>query len=128
MKLHVNKVTEAQANSAMVSFSSALGNASARWMGLPPIVGNEYEVEIDVPGILKWGDEISESLTPVESIFEEGGQVCIVGQLKSIDEDGVAAIQFSNDIVLVEVNSTPGSVPSHVLIKIPHLQLFDRHL
>ena len=128
MKLHINQVINAQAESATVSFSSTYGNATSRWVGTPPEVGCDYDVEIDVPGILRWNTEISKAQTSVQSIFEDDGKVCIFGQLKSIDEAGVAVIQLHDDMILVEVKGIPSPIPDYVLIKVPFLQLFDANL
>ena len=128
MRLRVKRIVEIKPDAATVSFSTHLGDASGQWVGELPTVGGNYEVEIEVPGVLKWNTEISETQRTVESVFEENSQVCIVGRLQSIDDDGVAAIQLCNDILLVEIVGTPSSIPCEVLIRVPLLRLFDTRL
>jgi len=128
MRLRVNRIVEIKPGAATVSFGTQLGDASGQWVGDLPIVGGNYEVEIEVPGVLKWNTEISETQSTVESVFEENSRVCIVGRLLAIDDDGVAAIELCGDIILVEIVGTPSSIPCSVLIIVPSIRLFDTHL
>lgn len=127
MRIRVNQIRRALGETAMVTFESALGRASALWMGPAPEEGAEYDVEVEVPGVVTWGSEISETLAE-ESICEEDGRVCLVGRVQSLSDDGVAAIQLGGDVVLVELADAPRAIPRAVLIRVPEIRLFDARL
>lgn len=127
MRIHVRHIGEVQADGVTIAFDSSLGSASARWVGELPDEGASCEVELEVPGVLTWGSEIADTLAD-ESIFEEKGRVCLVGCVRSLSDDGVAAIQVGHDIVLVEIAGAPREVSRKVVIRVPEIKLFDTGL
>jgi hypothetical protein len=124
MRIHVSEIRSHRADIAIVKFESPLGGATAQWAGTKPDIGALYEVELEVPGLLTWGSDIVETLAR-ESIYEEGGRICLVGCVQSLGDDGVVAIQVGNDIVLVETVGAPSAIPRRVLICVPEIKLFD---
>lgn len=127
MQIHVSNIREVQAGAATIIFDSPLGRAYGCWVGEVPDEGASYEVELEVPGVLTWGAEIAETMAG-ESIFEEGGRVCLIGCVQSLGADGVAAIRLGNDIVLVEIAGVPSTVPRRVIVRVPQINLFDAGL
>jgi len=124
MRIQVSEVRYHRADIATIKFESPLGEGTAQWAGAKPDIGALYEVELEVPGLLTWGSDIVETLAR-ESIYEEGGRICLVGCVQSLGDDGVAAIQVGNDIVLVETTGAPSAVPRRVLICVPEIKFFD---
>lgn len=127
MRVRVVKVNQAQGGTATLSFESSLGKATALWVGKPPLQGLEYEVEIEVPGVLVWGTEIS-ATSSQESIYEEDGRVFLVGRVQSLSDDGVAAIRLGGDTVLIEIADAPLEISMKVAICVPQIKFFDVNL
>ena len=126
--MYVDQIRFGEGDCVIVHFESQLGSAYARWIGSTPERGIEYDVELEVPGTLRWGREIrgkSETTVAEERIFEQGGTVHLVGRLESIDEQGTGTIRFGGDIVLIEIVDVPRTIPGWVHICVPQLQLFD---
>jgi hypothetical protein len=127
MRIHVNHIRDVHEGTTTVDFESKLGRAWAHWIGAIPDENADYDVELEVPDILTWGLEITET-TASDSIFEKEGGVCLVGRVLSLGDDGVAAIRLRDDIVLVEIADAPRPIPRCVLIRIPRLELCDARL
>jgi hypothetical protein len=127
MRIRIDRVQDVRPGSATVSFTSPLGIATARWIGTVPDEGACHDVELEVPGVLTWGSEISET-TAGASISEEMGQVCLVGCIRSLSDDGVAAVQIGSDTVLVEMRGSHVAVPRKVVIRVSEIRLLDVNL
>ena len=71
-----------------VEFSSEFGNAIAYWEGREPLVNSNYHVEIDIDGILSYGEEIKISREEKCLIrIREDIMINIIGLLESVDND-----------------------------------------
>jgi hypothetical protein len=123
MRVRINKV-ESTKSDVVVAFESLFGSASAQWKGPIPEVGADYEVELEVTGILVWGSEIFET-TEATSIYEKEGHVFLVGQLQSLNDESAAVAKIGDNVILIEIAKVPSVVPGGVLIRAPYLQLFD---
>lgn len=128
MKINITKIKKLEEAQAAVQFDSSWGSAPATWMGEAPEVGNEYDVEIEVPSALNWGEDIYESLKSGVGIFESDGRACLTCHLDSIDENEVATILFGDDVLLIEVKGMPTPHPALVLLKPAILHLFNINL
>ena len=124
MRIRVESLEQA-GQVATVSFTCLVGSARARWMGGVPIVSVDYEVELEVPGILKWGEQIVETKQTRPAISQQAAQALIVGTLSAMRSEGVAEVRVGDDIILVEVDRIGGKVPCNVVIRTADLQLFD---
>ena len=127
MHITVLHVISENLGSPWVSFECALGRGSAQWFGQAPCDGLDYDVEIDVPGILEWQSEIFESSGPAR-MSDENGEFSIVGQFITLDESGVASIRLDNDIILVQTNRMPEKIPDFLAIRLSNLMLYEIHL
>lgn len=128
MKILIVEISKARENDAVVYFSSEFGMAHGKWVGSLPEVNTEYEVEIDISDVLRWGKDIFEIADKSETLMEKNGETCITGQLKSVDDEYVALISLAHDSFFVELSSAPSSVPCYVLIKTSLLQLFNSNM
>lgn len=124
MKIGVLEVQSSENTVSTVIFDSALGKATAYWRGRAPTKGIEYDVELEIPDVLTWGVDVFPTDAPA-SIYEEGGRVCLAGEVRSADDDGVIALALQSHILLVEIRNLPTVMPSRVLIRAPQVLLFD---
>ena len=101
MQVRILKISVEPLGKITVGFDCLSGKGHGFWVGHPPIKGEHYEVEIDIADVLNWGEDIArysgESDEPLN-----GDATCLLGQLDSIDENGVAAIRLENGVILVE--------------------------
>lgn len=127
MQVHITDVN-IRGKDVSVSFLSTEGAGNALWYGEYPKVGRIYEVEIEVPGILRWGESIKASEKNTTSISNEGDNIYIVGIVNSIDENGVVVVQIGNEAILVETVNWPTITPHFAQIKVERIKLFDIRL
>lgn len=60
MKIIIKSFEENNAEKE-VEFSSEFGEGTALWQGTLPKEGIAYDVEIEIPNVLKWGKDIHET-------------------------------------------------------------------
>ncbi|ALV06922.1 hypothetical protein [Roseateles depolymerans] len=125
MQVQLHQFRQVNGSMSMVTFESPLGWGTAQWVGQRPEEGARRQVELAVPGMLTWGYEVAGSPHEEEAIFEEEGRVCLVGRVRWSSEDGVTAVKLGNDLVLVGIANAPALMPTHLLLRVPRLQLFD---
>ncbi len=66
MSIRVTSIRHELSGNYVVAFDSYIGSAKATWSGDTPVIGHEYDVEINVECNVTWGAEIKpcESDTP----------------------------------------------------------------
>lgn len=89
-----------------------------------PEMNAEYEIEIDIPGTLRWGEQINATTQMTPGVFEQGGETFLSGSLQRFDGN-VAEVMLAEDVILIEVDRVGCEMPCHVVIKTRDLQLFD---
>jgi hypothetical protein len=124
MRVRVKSVGSASASQTCVSFVCDIGGGSGQWLGSAPSVDAEYDVEIDLLGVLKWGEQVraTEQLAP--SLAQREQLTVVVGTLQAFDGE-VAELRLLDDVVLVEVDRVGSEVPCQVEIQTRGLRLFD---
>lgn len=109
----------------LVVFDSEYGSARARWGDQVPEAGLEYQVEIEIPGVLHWGSDIISTSGAQPSIQSEADKMLLVGVLESASEDGVAVVRLGDTTFMIETNGPAPSVGSNLLIQVNELILYD---
>lgn len=108
-----------------VRCSSPYGNFCADWQSVEPSMNMKYIVEIEIPGVFKWGDTIKQSNEREFQIRKGSEHVSFNGVLDSIDEDGCASIRFGDSIILLETEGEPISLGKYVSFQSVDVFLFD---
>lgn len=106
MRVKITKVLAENKNGIDVEFSTELGNCKGRWLGVKPLVGSSYEIEIEIPSTLKWRHDI---LLAQDKIFRIGmnkNNISLIGILES-NENNFSSLQLGNTIVLLETEGIP---------------------
>lgn len=124
MKVTVQKILGVHEGVQVILFSSSQGEAQAQWQGELPIVGNEYDVEFEIPAALKWGVHLFSTSEHRSAVAMDGKSVSIIGKLISVDESSLV-IQVGSGIVFIETENFLEPTPEYVLIKAPNLVVFD---
>lgn len=96
-------------------------------MGTALMVGSEYEVELDIPDKLIWGEHIDVTRPSALAIAERDGDTLLFGALQSFDGK-VAELRLGDDLILVEVDRVDCQLPCNVELKVHQLRLFDANL
>lgn len=124
MRLRIRSI-EKNLDGALVYFSSPVGDACGRWIGSPPSVDQEYEVEFDIPETLRWGQDVEETVVDQDSIFQKEDGIRIIGEIASFDDDLVATVRLGNSLFLVGFDRRPPSSVRRIEIKTGSIGLFD---
>lgn len=96
-------------------------------MSAAPAVNSEYEVELDIPGKLIWGEQIDVSQSSTPAILEQDGNTLMFGTLQSFD-GSVAEMRLGEELMLVEVDRVECQLPCNVAINTRQLRLFDANI
>lgn len=123
--MHVKIIgLESQAAGLFVTSSTQFGEFTARWMGEKPELGCTYHVEVEVPNIVTWEQEIRLSSEKMHFIRQEEDYILLNGELNAVEEDGVICIGLGASIFLVETEGVPSEIGNYVTCKVSEVQLF----
>jgi hypothetical protein len=127
MRITITDIRDAE---RLVSFTSAAGAASGIWRGSrSPQIG-QCDVELDIPGRLRWGHGIAKSNRTSAGLRELDGECELVGRAIEWDGAGVLTIEVGGGIVLVETADRPADdvVAGYVALRVPVLELYPSAL
>jgi hypothetical protein len=119
MKIEITAVYTDKFNTLLVDFRSHIGECKAIWVGQKPILGNSYDIEIDVVDKLLWGENILLYNGETFKIQYKDDHISLVGKLIAVEEKGCAVTKLDNDIMLLETFGEPFEVGRFIEI-LPH--------
>jgi hypothetical protein len=96
-------------------------------MSAAPAVNSEYEVELDIPGRLIWGEQINVTESTTPAILERDGETLVFGTLQRSD-GSAAELRLGEELILVEVDRVECQLPCDVVVKTHQLRLFDANI
>jgi hypothetical protein len=111
--------------SGRVEFSSDWGQAKGMWCGDMPQVGQQVDVELDIPVDLKWGVDIIPTDQGVHAIRVEGDVILLFVFCEAVDTDGVVTARLGGSLLLLDTSGNPGYCPGHYLVKTRQLLLYS---
>lgn len=86
-----------------VKFTSTLGDGVASWSGEMPLVGCNYNVEIDIDEVLKFGENLIPSDKNISSVNVIDGKAVFVAEVISYEDDGILTISLGGNVVFLEI-------------------------
>lgn len=86
----------------MVAFSCLHGTGVAEWIGVLPIVGGVYDVELQVNDAFIWGGNIRPSKKVEKKIEYLNGQTSIFAKKIALEDDGCLVLSLEG-IFFVDV-------------------------
>ncbi|MFU8646683.1 hypothetical protein ACNA06_05070 [Lysinibacillus sp. RSDA_15] len=111
-----------------VVFSSKFGEGIALWQGAIPKEGNSYDVELEIPNLLKWGKDIQGKKSNCFLIEILDNKVCFEGTLESIsEEDGCCVVRLGDSIILLETEGVPLEVQSYLRFETDNIILYENN-
>lgn len=111
-----------------VSFQSLFGKGLAAWVGGPPQIGQEYDIEMTLDEAFCWGENIKPSANNIDLFYTVKGKTHLTAELISIDDDKCAAIRLNGLIILIELDSVPEEKPSHINLTTTQIHLYPTRL
>lgn len=87
-----------------VRFNCEFGTGAGLWHGSTPWTSAEYDVELEVPGVLLWGRDLAAGPDAAPMIFSGQDTTHLCAQLESVSDDGVIALRLGTSIVRVETS------------------------
>jgi hypothetical protein len=127
MRVRLESLANVLSHQTFVSFASTIGRAHGRWVGPRPEIKSEYEVELEIPGPLRWGEQINVTEQMIPAVFEQGGDTFLIGTLQRFDGT-VAEVTLADSVMLVELDRVACTMPCQVVIRTRDLQLFDANV
>lgn len=124
MKIIVKEVYKKD-NTFQVTFSTKFGTGIGKWRGDIPVINNEYFVEIDIPQVLTWGEEITLIESSGCKLLNSEGIVYFVGKIESIEDDGCAFVRFDDILIVLETYGNPFSINSYIKFSVKEITLCE---
>ncbi|NBF06953.1 hypothetical protein GV819_32285 [Pseudomonas sp. Fl5BN2] len=114
MRITLTDIHSSAAQTLCVSFTCACGKGRGQWLGPPPQVAQDYEVELSLEDELRWNHNIGPSPEGQPRIDWDQGALQISGHLLQVDDDGGAALAIGQSIVLLSVQDVAQCTPLFV--------------
>ncbi|KGR84257.1 hypothetical protein [Lysinibacillus odysseyi] len=112
-----------------VAFSSNFGEGIALWQGAIPKEGNSYDVELEIPNLLKWDKDIQETKSHCYLIEILDNRVCFEGKLESFsEEDSCCVVRLGDSIILLETEGVPSEVQSYLRFETDNIILYENNI
>jgi hypothetical protein len=127
MKVTITKIFIENKRGCEVEFKTELGNCKGVWMGVKPLIGETYEIEIEIPYMLKWGRDILLAQNQMVQIKINEHNISLIGILETTN-DNFLALKLGNDIVLLEAEGTPFEEKNFIEVLTNDLVLYDTNL
>jgi hypothetical protein len=125
MEITIQQSTPATEDEYTVTFSSPLGNAHGSWLGIPPVLGATYQVELSVSAPLTWEIDITRSKKDSYSLGSAGEKIILNALLENFEDDGLAFLRLDNALVMVDTVGSPPPTGTFVEARIPSLLVTD---
>ena len=93
-----------------------MGDVFVNWVGDKPEIGNVYEIELDIDGILIWGKDVTLSNDVSFSIEFNENFTFLYGILESVDSDGYAVLRMDDSIISFLTQGDPFDIGSSIKI------------
>lgn len=111
-------------NENQVLFSSEFGSANGNWCVGIPKSGNEYNVEVDLEGLVVFKENLTFSDLKECKIQMKGNKICLIGLLESVEEDGYAVLRLNDYIIPFEISGELPEEGQFVEIEINEIDLY----
>lgn len=124
MKILVRRVLN-QTTPIKVEFSTKFGAAIGYWCTDTPCEGKVYFVELEVDGVLVWGEDLVEHDKDECLIGMTGDKPFIIGKLESVEVDGYTVIRLEESILILLTKGDAMPIGSYVKVVIDKLDIYD---
>jgi hypothetical protein len=121
----VEIVASIQAN-PLVRLTSPLGGLVGEWRGSSePVVGVEYDFEVEIEEVLTWGGE-AVTTEGIDAGLRQDGEITLIsGVLRSVFPDGVVWIALNDGGLQVATTGVPPPLGTGVSLRARRLAIFD---
>lgn len=110
-----------------VHFASPYGAGSAHWAGSLPTVGNAYEVEIQLPTVLKWSIDLRLSAVKGPMLQSVADGILLVAQVDAVD-GGSTILRLGENLVLADTEGVALAPGEFVEAKLEYITLYPFEL
>ncbi|WP_414158551.1 hypothetical protein ACMGG8_23635 [Pseudomonas sp. BNK-45] len=114
MRITLTALHSDPSSALWVDFSCAFGEGRGQWLGAPPQVAQEHEVELSLEDEFRWQHNLWVGTGPEPRMARDKDGLHITGQLLQVDEDGGAALAMGASIVLLSVQGRTPPRPGFV--------------
>ena len=114
----------------LVEFRSVAGGADAIWRGDVPPELQDYDVELEVPEQLRWGQDAGVDAEAAAGISHLGSDTRIVGRVLECDDVGVLSVEVAGTLIMVELTERPPAniAGANVSLRVRRLELYPSSL
>ncbi|WP_157659234.1 hypothetical protein [Thauera butanivorans] len=127
MRIKVEKIIKSNKNNK-IQFSSIYGGSSALWVGKTPVVGEIYDVELEIDDDLVWGVNIYTTTKASSSIALEEGVFVVIGTAIKLEEDGCLSMAVGDSVVLLDVKNAPKHISGPVECRASDVKVYSTNV
>lgn len=124
MRVTIEKILTEKKDGITVECRTEFGSWRALWVGEKPVPGNMYDIEIDIPSILTWGNDIVLCEQRTFEMKENEKMVCLVGPVDSV-EDKLLSLKLGKDGIFIEAEGIPFNKGAWVEVTAKDLIVYD---
>jgi len=125
VKIYINNIQRDVDKGFVIDFVSSYGEGVATYIGEKPAPNKECFVEVDIEGVLKWGEDIEKCSAKLYKIEKLGNLIWIYGTLESLDEDGYAILRIGESMVSLETSGENFPIGSNIKVKSSNVKFYD---
>ena len=112
MKIEITSINvDNKCQDLIVCFMTAFGSGSGIWIGTPPKIANQYEVELDIEDVLIWNDTIKETKDKNVVISYDDQGMMLQGKVERLDSDGIVYVRLHSSLIMIETDARKPSLP-----------------
>ncbi|WP_409285792.1 hypothetical protein [Pseudomonas protegens] len=114
MRITLTALQSDPSSALWVDFNCAFGQGRGLWLGAPPQVAQEHDVELSLEDEFRWQHNLWPGTGPEPRIDRDSDGLHITGRLLQVDEDGGAALAIGGSIILLSVHGYSRPLPACV--------------
>ncbi len=124
MRATIEKILIEKKDGIAVECRTEFGSWRALWVGEKPVLGNMYDIEIDIPSIFAWGNDIVLCEQRTFEMKENEQTVSLIGMVDSV-EDTLFSLKLGKDSISIEAEGMPFNQGAWVEIIVKYLAVYD---
>lgn len=124
MRVTIEKILTEKKDGIAVECRTEFGSWRASWVGEKPVPGNMYDIEIDIPSILTWGNDIVLCEQRTFEMKENEKTISLIGLVDSV-EDNLFSLRLGKDSISIEVEGMSFNQGAWIEIIVKNLIIYD---
>ena len=124
MHITVTSVTDT-VSGLIIQFTCQYGTGRGSWKAGMPLLGKEYDVELDVNCPLRAGVNVTVTDNEVPRIWDSGYQTALIAKIEDVFDNDTASLRLGGSLILVDYEGVLPTIGTWVEVTLPLIELSD---